>query len=128
LIEQLSPPRVTLAVRGAPIINDATLADARATGLDALVAVIDNGSDAPGTVLEDCNEAFRRYYHEANLIIAKGQGNFETLSDAPDNIFFLFQAKCPVIAAHVGQPVGTHIMTRSTGPSGHNKETPHADD
>lgn len=126
LIEQLSPPRVTLAVRGAPVINDATLADARATGLDALVPVIDNGSDAPGTVLDDCNEAFLQYYHEADLIIAKGQGNFETLSDAPDNIFFLFQAKCPVIAAHVGQPVGTHIMTRSNGTSVHSGEIRHA--
>ena len=127
LIEQLSPPRVTLAVRGAPVINDATLADARATGLDALVVVIDNGSDAPGTVLDDCGEAFLRYYREADLIIAKGQGNFETLSNAPDNIFFLFQAKCPVIAAHVGQPVGTHIMTRSNGTSVHSGEIRHAD-
>jgi uncharacterized protein with ATP-grasp and redox domains len=128
LIEQLSPPRVTVAVRGAPVINDATMADARATGLDALVKVIDNGSDAPGTVLDDCSEAFLQCYHRADLIIAKGQGNFETLSDAPDNIFFLLQAKCPVIAAHAGQPVGTHIMTRSAGRSVHSEEIRHADD
>jgi damage-control phosphatase, subfamily I len=119
LIAQLSPARVTLAVRGAPIINDATLADARATGLDTMVAVIDNGSDAPGTILDDCSEAFLRCYHKADLIIAKGQGNFETLSDAPGNIFFFLKAKCPVIAAHVGQPVGTHILACSHAPAAH---------
>ena len=128
LIAQLPPAGVTLAVRGASVINDATMADARAAGLDSLVGVIDNGSDAPGTLLDDCSEAFRRYYHEADLIIAKGQGNFETLSDAPGNIFFLLQAKCPVIAAHVGQPVGTHIMIRSTGTPGHSGEIRHAGD
>jgi uncharacterized protein with ATP-grasp and redox domains len=122
LIAQLSPARVTLAVRGAPIINDATLADARATGLDKMVAVIDNGSDAPGTILNDCSKTFLRCYHKADLIIAKGQGNFETLSDAPGHIFFLFKAKCPVIAAHVGQPVGTHIMACSQAHSIHTKK------
>jgi uncharacterized protein with ATP-grasp and redox domains len=128
LIAQLPPAGVILAVRGAPVINDATMADARATGLDTLVAVIDNGSDAPGTLLDDCSEAFLQCYHRADLIIAKGQGNFETLSDAPGNIFLLFQAKCPVIAAHVGQPVGTHIMIRSTGRPGHAGEIHHAGD
>jgi damage-control phosphatase, subfamily I len=84
-----------------------------------MVAVIDNGSDAPGTILDDCSEAFLRCYHKADLIIAKGQGNFETLSDAPGNIFFFLKAKCPVIAAHVGQPVGTHILACSHAPAAH---------
>jgi len=113
LIEQLGPGRVTLAVRGAPVLNDATLADARAVGLHEIVEVIDNGSDAPGTILEDCNRDFIRRFAEADLILAKGQGNFETLSDEPRDIFFLFKAKCSVIAAHVGLPVGTHVLARS---------------
>jgi len=110
LIEQLSPARVTLAVRGAPVINDATMTDARAVGLHEIVEVIDNGSDAPGTIVEDCNQDFNRRFTEADLILAKGQGNFETLSDEPRNIYFLFKAKCPVIARHVGVPVGTHVL------------------
>jgi len=114
LIEQLSPARVTLVVRGAPVINDATMADARAVGLHEIVEIIDNGSDAPGTILEDCSEDFTRRFSEADLILAKGQGNFETLSEEPRNIFFLFQAKCPVIAAHIGLPVGTHVLARSS--------------
>jgi len=113
LIEQLLPARVTLAVRGAPVINDATMADARAVGLHEIVEVIDNGSDAPGTILADCSQDFNRRFAEADLILAKGQGNFETLSDENRNIYFLFKAKCPVIAAHVGMPVGTHVLARS---------------
>jgi uncharacterized protein with ATP-grasp and redox domains len=112
LIEQLSPGRVTVAVRGAPIVNDATLVDARAIGLHGIVEVIDNGSDAPGTILEECSEDFVKRFVNADLILAKGQGNFETLSELDHNIFFLFKAKCPVIAGRVGVPVGTNVLTR----------------
>ena len=114
LIEQLPADRMILAVRGGPILNDATMDDARAVGLCELVEVVGNGSDAPGTVLDDCDEAFRRCFAEADIVIAKGQGNFETLSDEPNNIFFLFKVKCPVIARHVGLPLGTHVLTRAT--------------
>jgi uncharacterized protein with ATP-grasp and redox domains len=113
LIQQLLSVRVTLAVRGGAVVNDATLADAEAAGLDELVEVIDNGSDAPGTLLSDCSEDFRKRFTKADLIIAKGQGNFETLSDTGGNIFFLFKVKCPVIAARVGLPLGTHVLTGS---------------
>lgn len=118
LIEELSPARVTLAVRGFPVLNDATMADARAAGLHEIVKIIANGSDAPGTILEDCNENFCKHFHDADLILAKGQGNFETLSDRADNIFFLFKVKCPVIANHTGLPVGAQVVTRpATGSS-----------
>jgi len=113
LVEQLGPQRVTVAVRGAPVLNDATLADARAAGLDEIVELIDNGSDAPGTILADCSEEFRRRFAESDLIIAKGQGNFESLSDEPGDIFFLFKVKCQVIADQVGMPIDSHILTRS---------------
>ena len=113
LIDALSPERVTVAVRGAPVINDATLTDAHAAGIHEICTVIDNGSDAPGTLLEDCSKTFRQRFNDADLILAKGQGNFETLSEAPYPIFFLFKVKCPVIGAHAGLPVGTHVLTRS---------------
>lgn len=114
LIEQLPAEGMTLVVRGGPILNDATIEDARMAGLCDLVEVIDNGSDAPGTILSDCSEVFLRRFARADLIIAKGQGNFETLNDEPANIFFLFKAKCPVISNQVGLPVGTHVLTRRT--------------
>ena len=113
LIERLGPERVTLAVRGGPVLNDATLEDARIAGLTSIVEVIDNGSDAPGTLLDDCSEAFRGRFAEADLVIAKGQGNFESLVDEPRAIYFLFKVKCPVIAGRVGLPVGTHVVIRS---------------
>jgi uncharacterized protein with ATP-grasp and redox domains len=110
LIEQLPPDRVTAAVRGRPVINDATLEDAWKAGLHEVALVIDNGSDAPGTVLEECSPAFRRCFEQADVIIAKGQGNYETLSDRPEKIHFLFRVKCPVIASRTGAEVGTHMI------------------
>ncbi|MDO9547086.1 MAG: ARMT1-like domain-containing protein [Pelolinea sp.] len=112
LIEKLSPELVTLVVRGAPVINDATLADAQAVGLDKIVEVIDNGSDAPGTILSDCSQEFQHRYTDADLIIAKGQGNFETLNNEPGNLFFLFKVKCPLVADLVKQPIGTQMLVK----------------
>jgi uncharacterized protein with ATP-grasp and redox domains len=124
LVEQISPERVTFVVRGAPVINDATLADARTVGLDKIVKVIDNGSDAPGTILNDCRQEFRRRFADADLIIAKGQGNFETLSNEPGNIFFLFKVKCAVIADLVNQPIGMQMLLQSRLSSGNGLRLP----
>ncbi len=114
LIGQLPTERVTLAVRGGPVLNDATMADAQAVGMCDLVETIDNGSDVPGTILSDCSESFQQRFAAADLIIAKGQGNFETLSHEAANIYFLFKAKCPVVASQAGQPLGTHVLLHSS--------------
>jgi len=113
LIEQLGPQKVTLAVKGGPILNDATVEDARAAGLVDLVEVIDTGDDAPGTILDTSSTVFQCYFMAADLIIAKGQGNYETLSDANKNIFFILKAKCPVIAQHLGCEVDQMILRRN---------------
>lgn len=120
LIERLGPQRVTVAVKGAPILNDALRADAEAAGLDALVEIVDTGSDAPGTILETCSGSFRERFAAADLVIAKGQGNYETLSDAPRPIWFVLMAKCAVIADHMGCEPGTLVLLRrpATGPPG----------
>ena len=114
LIEQLPIDRVTVAVRGYPVINDATLDDAETAGLTDIVDVISNGSDAPGTLLDDCSEAFRSRFEEADLIIAKGQGNYETLAQSPRPIFFLLRVKCPVVARDLDYPVGSMVVHPST--------------
>jgi uncharacterized protein with ATP-grasp and redox domains len=113
LIEALPMAKVTVAVRGMPILNDALREDATLAGITALVAVIDNGSDAPGTVLADCSAEFRTHFKRADLIIAKGQGNYETLSEVRAPIFFLFTVKCPLVAQQIGQPTGTMIAKKS---------------
>ncbi|MEW5801399.1 MAG: ARMT1-like domain-containing protein [bacterium] len=102
LIEILPHEKITFAVKGGPIINDALKEDAEFAGLTDLVPVIDNGANAPGTILNLCSPEFVRTFHQADLVIAKGQGNFESLNDSPKRIFFLLKAKCSVVAEHVG--------------------------
>ena len=118
LIEQIGPERVTLVVRGSPVLNDATLADVREVGLDGFVEVIDNGSDAPGTILSDCSSSFQRRFREADLIISKGQGNFESLSQVKAHMFFLFKVKCSLVARQVGLPLGAHALLRQADAPG----------
>ena len=110
LIEQLPIAKVTVAVKGSPVINDATMEDAVLAGLPQFVGGIDNGSDAPGVILEGCSQLFRDRFEMADLIIAKGQGNYETLSEVDKNIFFVLKAKCPVIARHIGCSIGTSLL------------------
>ena len=96
---------ITFAVRGRPIINDALAGDAYFCGIDKLARVVSSGSDAPGAVLSLCSPQFLRLYRSADMVISKGQGNFEALSKARRAIFFLFMAKCEVIANHVSYQI-----------------------
>ncbi len=101
---------ITYAVRGGPVINDATMEDAKFVGMTDIVRVIDTGVDFPGVVLETCSREFLDYYNGADMIISKGQGNYESLSEEDKNIFFLLQTKCPVIADKIGCRVGDIVL------------------
>jgi uncharacterized protein with ATP-grasp and redox domains len=109
LIEVLDVP-VRYVVKGGPILNDATREDALAAGLDQVAEIVDNGLDASGTILPRCSKEFWRLYNEAELVIAKGQANYETLSEESEKVFFLLQTKCQVIARDVGVPVGSIVL------------------
>lgn len=100
--------RVTLAVRQDPIINDATLDDAVACGLDQVCPVISNGADIPGTALNSCSEAFRRQFAAADCIISKGMGNFECLSEVQAPLFFLFIVKCSTVLTYLQRRFPKH--------------------
>lgn len=114
LLEVMPREKTTYVVKGEPIINDATMKDALDVKMNEIVRVIDNGSDVPGTILELCSPEFKREYQKADLIIAKGQGNYETLSEAMDKeIFFLLKAKCPVIARDIGCEVGDIVLKQN---------------
>ena len=115
LVEQIPREKVTFVVKGSPVINDATMEDARAAGLCDLVDVIDNGSDAPGTLLDDCSREFRRRFDAAEVIVAKGQGNYESLNHLARDIFFLLKVKCSVIAEHLRCSVGAIVLRKETG-------------
>ncbi len=112
LIEALSPP-VIYVVKGGPVINDATKEDAVAAGLHQIATLIDTGADAPGTILPLCSAEFSAMYQDAPVIIAKGQANYETLSEAGAKVFCLLQVKCPIIADDIGAPVGSMIVRQS---------------
>jgi len=113
LIEQMPVEKVTVVVKGSPVINDATMEDALHAGLHRIAEVIENGSDAPGTILTSCSQSFRDRFEKADLIVAKGQGNYETLSDIDKNMFFILKVKCPVIAQHLGCDVGRMVLKSS---------------
>lgn len=115
LIERLPPGAVTVAVRSGPAINDALVEDAEAAGLDRVAEVIGSGAALPGTLLAECFSSFVERFRTADLVIAKGQGNFETLSDERGPIFFLLRAKCEVVARHLSCDVGDFVVARAEG-------------
>jgi len=115
LLEFLPREKITVVVKGGPAINDALRTDATVAGLDGWVAVTDTGCDGAGTELAACSPEFRRRFAHADLIIAKGQANFESLDGSGKNIFFLFKVKCSVVARHIGQAVGNLILHRNVG-------------
>ena len=103
---------VTFVVKKGPIINDATMVDAVQTGITDIVRVIDTGSDGIGVRWSEVSEEFRELYDSADLIISKGQGNFETNSDKPRIIFFLLKAKCDSVAKKLNVKFGDIVIKK----------------
>jgi uncharacterized protein with ATP-grasp and redox domains len=112
LIEEMGKP-VVYAVREKPIINDAVHQDALDAGIDEVAEIVSSGTDAPGTILNMCSQDFLKIFRSADLIISKGQGNYEGLSDETRPVFFLLKAKCPVIARDLGVKQGNLILMKA---------------
>ncbi|MBN1756750.1 MAG: DUF89 family protein [Chitinispirillaceae bacterium] len=116
LIEEMPYEKIACVVRGYPVLNDATMDDAEAVGLTGMVRVLSNGSGAPGTILKECSTEFMHLFEAADVVIAKGQGNYETLSGTTGKrIFYLLQVKCPMVASEIGLSVGSLAVVDSTG-------------
>lgn len=110
-IETIGHPNLYFAVRGQPVINDITLEDAALTGMHQAARVITNGFDAPSTLLNRCSREFMDVFERADVIISKGQGNFEGLMEVTrKRIFFLLMVKCRVISEIVGVPEGSVVV------------------
>ena len=109
-LHQVKKLEIDFVVREKPIINDATLNDATAVGMNKVARIVSSGSDAPATILSQCSAEMLKLYYSADIIIAKGQGNYESLDEEPDNIFFLLKAKCPVLAKLLGVNIGDAIL------------------
>ncbi|GAB6189179.1 DUF89 domain-containing protein [Marinitoga arctica] len=114
IIKEMYPNiHIISAVRSAPIINDATLEDAEYIKLKEVSdEVIPSGSKIPGTLLSDVNQEFMIAYKQADIIISKGQGNFEGLSEENENIYFVLMSKCPVVSRELGVNIGDLVFSR----------------
>jgi len=115
LIETLAHPGLTFAVRGGPVINDATVEDARLVGIDRHARVITTGDDAPGVIWETSSDEFRQAFDGADVVLAKGQGNLEGLIDMKRPVYFLLTTKCERIAEHIGEKA--FVVWKMTGES-----------
>ena len=102
--------QVTYVVRSNPIINDALVEDALLFEIDKIAHIMTSGTNAPGTVLKTCSSEFLELFNNASMIISKGQGNFEALTDEEKPIFFLFMVKCDVISQFLGLPLGEKVL------------------
>ncbi|MEZ7196404.1 damage-control phosphatase ARMT1 family protein [Pseudodesulfovibrio karagichevae] len=104
---------VTYAVRSRPVLNDATMADAEAVGMTRLCPVVESGADTPGTVLNRCTAEFIERMRRSDVILSKGQGNFEALDGIWPGVFCAFKVKCPRIARKTGLRFGASALCMS---------------
>ncbi|MCQ6254374.1 DUF89 domain-containing protein [Methanocaldococcus sp.] len=107
---------VVAVVKGKPILNDATLEDAKIANIDKICRVITTGSDIIGIILEECSEEFLKEFRSADLIIAKGMGNYESLTEYENEIdkpiYYILKAKCKPVAENIGVNVGDNILLK----------------
>ncbi len=111
LLNLLPVEKVIYAVRGGPVLNDATIEDARIAGIDDICRLIDTGDNAPGVLLERCSDEFTSIFKNSDLVISKGQGNYESLSEMSDKtIVFLTKVKCEIIAEDIGFQLNSNVI------------------
>jgi damage-control phosphatase, subfamily I len=111
LIEQIGKP-ISYAVKSAPILNDAVLEDAVSAGLDKVATIVETGLNIPGADLEKSSPEFKRLFQTADIILSKGQGNYEMLSEFPQPLYFLLKAKCAIVARDLQVPLGSFILKK----------------
>ncbi|MFP4056278.1 MAG: damage-control phosphatase ARMT1 family protein [Candidatus Brocadiia bacterium] len=122
VVELLEVPEVTCVVRAAPIINDVTREDIEPVGLGRLAEIVDVGAETLGVPLSHCSAGFRERFAAADVVISKGQANFETLDEADRDVFHILRAKCRHVARHLGVPRGAPVLVRTP------REAPDHDD
>jgi uncharacterized protein with ATP-grasp and redox domains len=115
LIEEMQALGVEIdfAVKSGPILNDVTVEDALTVGIDRIANVVETGTNEIGLPLQSASPEFRQLFEQAELIISKGQGNFESLDQVVSPIFFLLKAKCEITAAALGVEPGRMVLLHS---------------
>ena len=103
--------KIYFSVRGNPILNDITMEDAKMVKMDEVVEVISSGTQIPGTVLQKSSKEFQSIFHSSDVIIAKGQGNYESLSDLKrEGLFLLLMSKCDFVSETLGVKTMDYIV------------------
>lgn len=102
LMEHIGDKKITAVVRKIPVLNDVTAADAEYVSLSGLAEIINTGADQFGVPLNCAGEEFLERFYAADMVISKGQANFETLENADRDIFFLMMSKCACVSRHIG--------------------------
>lgn len=110
LLEELKDKEITFIVKGGPILNDATVEDAKFVGIDKIAEIGRVSNGAPGTGPKRNSKEFINQLKSADVVISKGQGNYEALSNVNANIFFLLKIKCPIIARNMKAEVGGTVL------------------
>jgi len=105
ILKNNSNVKINVIVRGKPVLNDCIIEDAKQVRLDKVVDIIGNGSAVAGTVLDKISPDAKKIIDNADVIISKGQGNFETLHHCGKNIYYIFLCKCKLFAERFGQGV-----------------------
>ncbi len=101
---------ITVIVKGGAVLNDATMEDAGQVGLDKLTVVTDNGNNIAGTCLEKLSEGAVAILDHADVILSKGQANYETLRKCGKNIYYIFMCKCDMFAKGFQVPKFSGIL------------------
>lgn len=110
LLEELKGKKITFVVKGGPIINDATVEDAKFVGIDKIAKIGRVSNGIPGTGSDRNSKKFIKRLKNADIVISKGQGNYEALSEVDAKIFFLLKVKCPVIARDISAEIGDIVV------------------
>ncbi|MCK4258369.1 MAG: DUF89 family protein [Halanaerobiales bacterium] len=105
---------IYFAVRGKPVLNDATEEDAYYVGLDKYAHIVNNGTDLPGTDLLEVSDEFKEIFNKADIVISKGQGNFESLPGCGKNIYYLFLCKCNLMMKKLKSEKLSHIFVHES--------------
>jgi len=106
--------KITYVVKNNPIINDAIKEDAIYAGINEIAEIIAGDEmqkiSAPAIILKYASEDFKKLFFKADMVITKGQGNYESLSNVEREIFFLLMIKCPLVAQDIGYEFAKPVL------------------
>jgi uncharacterized protein with ATP-grasp and redox domains len=116
LLEELvkKQKKITYVVKANPIINDALIEDAKYAGIDQIATIVEGDSEqklsSPGMLLSFASENFMKIFKSSDIVLSKGQGNYEGLSNVDREVFFMLVVKCPLVARDINSELGKLIF------------------